>query len=84
MSLEVETAGRLDGLRSLVDQRVEVLSGAVDAVRASGQDQTSAQRALAEELTRAQYYLHMFYNFIELNGIHRLRGVGGWSQVKST
>ena len=54
MSLEVETAGRLDGLRSLVDQRVEVLSGAVDAVRASGQDQTSAQRALDEELTRAQ------------------------------
>ena len=53
-SLEVETAGRLDGLRSLVDQRVEVLSGAVDAVRASGQDQTSAQRALDEELTRAQ------------------------------
>ena len=48
------TAGRLDGLRSLVDQRVEVLSGAVDAVRASGQDQTSAQRALDEELTRAQ------------------------------
>ena len=29
-----------------------------------------------------EYYLHMFYNFIELNGIHRLRGVGGWSQVK--
>ena len=54
MSLEVETAGRLDGLRSLVDQRVEVLSGAVDAVRARGQDQTNAQRALAEELTRAQ------------------------------
>ena len=38
--LEVETAGRLDGLRSLVDQRVEVLSGSVDAVRARGEDAT--------------------------------------------
>jgi hypothetical protein len=37
-----------------VDQRVEVLSGSVDAVRARGEDATAQQRTMAEDFAKAE------------------------------